>query len=425
MKRRGLWTGGIPPYGYDVVQGRLVIKDAEAAVVRRIFNRFIETRSYGAVRRELEADGIRSKSHVTKEGRVFGNSPIAHATIHHIIMNPFCVGDVPTSDGPIPGGHAPIVDRATWDRAQAVRRERSAYRIHSGQSPNLLLGLIFDAYGRPMTVADGQSKGTRYRYYISNSPKWARTPPVRRVRTNAERLESLIRVTLADLLCDREWIRAMLLQSGLHGPELDALAGRGSDRIHLLSASNNGQASAIVRALVGRVEVGRDGVHLVLRNGQIERLLRHRGRGRFEQDRCFGSEHEPTSLLTVPISVIRCQRQLIMPTDRETRPSKPNRLLLTLIDEAREAKRLTEVERLPMTEIAVRLHKRTGSTAGRILRLNYLAPDIIASIINGTQPPTLTRKQLLQADLPLDWALQRRMFGFADQAPMQMGEERY
>jgi site-specific DNA recombinase len=96
-----------------------------------------------------------------------------------------------------------------------------------------------------------------------------------------------------------------------------------------------------------------------------------------------------------------------------------------LLDEVREAKRLAEVERLSIQEIAVRLKKRTGSTAGRILRLNYLAPDIIASILDGTQPSTLKRKVLVRADLPLDWALQRRMFGFAEQAPIQLGEERY
>jgi hypothetical protein len=78
-----------------------------------------------------------------------------------------------------------------------------------------------------------------------------------------------------------------------------------------------------------------------------------------------------------------------------------------------------------MIDVAKRLHKRTGSTAARILRLNYLAPDIIASILDGTNPPGLTRKQLVRADLPMDWSLQRRLFGFAEQAPVQLGEERY
>lgn len=67
-----------------------------------------------------------------------------------------------------------------------MRIERGAYKIHTGESPNLLLGMIYDGYGRPMTIADGVTNGSRYRYYISNTPKWAREPPVRRIRANAD-----------------------------------------------------------------------------------------------------------------------------------------------------------------------------------------------------------------------------------------------
>ena len=425
MKRRGLWTGGIPPYGYDLVQGRLVINEAEAAVVRRIFDRFIATKSYGTVRRELEANGIRSKTYVTKAGRRFGDTPIAHATIHHIIKNPFCVGDVPTRDGPMPGQHEPIIDRQTWQRAQDVRLERSAYKIHRGQSPNILLGILYDALGRSMTIADGMAKGARYRYYISSTPAWARKPPMRRFRANADRLEALVKTALADVLCDRERLRSMLIQGGVHGPDLDRLGGRGADLVHLFSRKDNERTAALLKALLGRIEVGRDHVRLVLRSRQLERFLRWSGKGAFKQDQRFGDVHEPTQLLTVPIGIIRCQRQLILPMAGEARSSRPNRSLVNLLEEAREAKRLNEEERLSITQIASRLRKRTGSTAARILRLNYLAPDIIGAILNGSQPPGLTRKQLVRADLPLDWALQRRMFGFEEQAPMQLGEQRY
>lgn len=425
MKRRGLWTGGIPPYGYDVARGRLVINEGEAAVVRQIFDRFIATRSYGAVRRELEAAGVRSKTHVTKDGRKFGDTPIAHATIHHIIKNPFCVGDVPTRDGPMPGQHDPIVDRVTWLRAQAVRMERSAYKIHFGQSPSVLLGFIHDALGRPMTIADGMAKGARYRYYISSTPAWARKPPMRRFRANADRLEEVVKAAVSDALCDRERMRAMLIEGGVHGRDLDRLGGRGIDLVHHLSTRDNDRTAALLKALVGRVEVGRDQIRLVLRNRQFERFLRWNGKGAFNQDQKFGEAHEPTQLSIVPIAIIRCQRQLLLPTAGEARSPRPNRSLMKLLEEAREAKRLNEEERLPLTQIASRLHKRTGSTAARILRLNYLAPDIIGAILAGSQPPGLTKKQLVRADLPLDWALQRRMFGFEEQAPMQLGEQRY
>jgi site-specific DNA recombinase len=50
----------------------------------------------------------------------------------------------------------------------------------------------------------------------------------------------------------------------------------------------------------------------------------------------------------------------------------------------------------------------------RIARIAYLAPDIIAAIIDGEQPPRLTARDLAKAaSLPLSWAEQRRTLGFA------------
>src|SRR3546814_11519402 len=53
------------------------------------------------------------------------------------------------------------------------------------------------------------------------------------------------------------------------------------------------------------------------------------------------------------------------------------------------------------------------SHLARMARLAFLAPDIIAAILDGTQPPSLTARRLLRAsELPLCWAEQRRRFGF-------------
>jgi site-specific DNA recombinase len=40
-KRKGMWMGGVPSIGYDVVNRQLVINEAEAAVVRRIFEEML------------------------------------------------------------------------------------------------------------------------------------------------------------------------------------------------------------------------------------------------------------------------------------------------------------------------------------------------------------------------------------------------
>jgi hypothetical protein len=48
----------------------------------------------------------------------------------------------------------------------------------------------------------------------------------------------------------------------------------------------------------------------------------------------------------------------------------------------------------------------------RILRLAYLAPDIIEAILAGRQPGELTLARLLKIDLPLDWHAQREALRF-------------
>lgn len=49
-----------------------------------------------------------------------------------------------------------------------------------------------------------------------------------------------------------------------------------------------------------------------------------------------------------------------------------------------------------------------------LLRISFLAPDIVEAIIEGRQPATLTRQKLARmTDLPLEWETQRRALGFA------------
>jgi hypothetical protein len=49
----------------------------------------------------------------------------------------------------------------------------------------------------------------------------------------------------------------------------------------------------------------------------------------------------------------------------------------------------------------------------QLLRVSWLAPDIITAITEGRQPPTLTGRRLLRAaEIPLSWDEQRRYFGF-------------
>jgi hypothetical protein len=51
----------------------------------------------------------------------------------------------------------------------------------------------------------------------------------------------------------------------------------------------------------------------------------------------------------------------------------------------------------------------------RIVRLAFLAPDIVEQIVKGCQPPELTAESLLKdrTQLLLDWEAQHRALGFS------------
>ena len=68
---------------------------------------------------------------------------------------------------------------------------------------------------------------------------------------------------------------------------------------------------------------------------------------------------------------------------------------------------------MPFSELAQR-EGVSPSYFTRLVRLSYLAPDIIQAILDGRQPRALTADELLaRSRLPLTWHEQRRVLGFA------------
>ena len=57
-RKRGMWMGGYVPYGYYVKDKKLYVRPDEAAVVKRIFKRFVEIQSPKQIAYELNRDGI-------------------------------------------------------------------------------------------------------------------------------------------------------------------------------------------------------------------------------------------------------------------------------------------------------------------------------------------------------------------------------
>ena len=72
--------------------------------------------------------------------------------------------------------------------------------------------------------------------------------------------------------------------------------------------------------------------------------------------------------------------------------------------------RVTQEPSLLLKEIAAEVGI-SSSYVTRLLRLAFLAPDIVTAILNGRQSPQLTANRLMDdtTRLPLDWTAQREL----------------
>jgi len=167
-KAKGMWMGGMPPLGYDVVERKLVINEREAALVRDIFRRYAEHGSAAQLVRELAVEGHTTKSWVTQGGRHRTGRPIDQQYIFALLRNRIYLGELSNNGQRFRGQHEPIVPQDLWDAAHAfIERRKQAPREHRAKHPALLAGLLFAPDGQRMLHTFVKKKnGRQYRYYV-------------------------------------------------------------------------------------------------------------------------------------------------------------------------------------------------------------------------------------------------------------------
>jgi hypothetical protein len=160
--------GGWPPLGYEVENRRLVVVDREAAIVRRIFDRFAKTGSALLVARELNAAGEVTKRRGCANGSR-GGKLWTKGAVYKVLANRTYLGEAVHKGVAYPGAHAAIVDQRTWEKAHAVMAEPAHRRgaATRARAPALLKGLIYGPNGRAMSPSHTRRRGRIYRYYVA------------------------------------------------------------------------------------------------------------------------------------------------------------------------------------------------------------------------------------------------------------------
>lgn len=255
-RAKGMWMGGFVPWGYDVIDRKLVINPSEAANVRHLFERFVELESATKLAREVVRQGI-----VNKRGRA-----IDKGFLYKLFRNRVYLGEAVHKGTSYPGEHEGIIDQPLWDKVHAILEMNYRQRAMKTrtQTPYLLKGLIFTDTGAAMTPSHTRKGERLYRYYVSMDAIHNRAGEDRPLprRLNAGMVEGVVIQELRRLLASPAITAQAIKSTRQNQPDIDendvisALTGFESLWETLFPA----EQARIAKLLIRRVTVTNNGL---------------------------------------------------------------------------------------------------------------------------------------------------------------------
>ena len=187
--RDGKWNGGFAPYGYKLVDGKLEIEEAEAKIVRIIFEQFIKGRGLNGVANWMNEQGYKKKTR--QNGTI---DYFTYPFIKGVIDNPVYNGKIAYGrrrNEKIKGArneyhvvkqdeyevydgiHEAIIDDDTWELAQQKRKQHAIKyeKVYSMEHEHILSGILrcpvcdapmYGSVNRKKSKRTGEVKDTFY-----------------------------------------------------------------------------------------------------------------------------------------------------------------------------------------------------------------------------------------------------------------------
>jgi site-specific DNA recombinase len=412
-KKKGMWMGGYPPLGYDVKDRKLAVNETEAEAARYVFRCYQELRSVRLLKEHLDAAGIVSKRRTAPDGRPYGGKPIARGALYHMLRNRLYRGEIVHRHQAYPGEHEPIIDDDLWRKVQSTL---AANRVDRGAGKgsrhlSLLAGLIYDAHGEPMTPSHAVKKGVRYRYYVSKSLVTGGVKAARRgQRIPASHIEALVTGRIRAGLADPVTVLNAVQCRGPDAVSQKRLLDEAARLATRWQELDGEHVRAILGAVVTRVQVHSDRIEVTLDQMGVALWLNAKADKPQPAHRGGDDRDRHLTVLTIPARLRRTGIEMRLMVDDGSEPAQVDPVLVRLLLRAHAIRaRLLQDPSLTLKEIAAG-EGVTNSYVTRLLRLAFLAPDIVAAILNGRHPPQLTANRLMDdTRLPLDWSAQREL----------------
>lgn len=411
-KKKGMWMGGKVPLGYKVEDRKLLINADETDTVRYLFSRYLELGSVTKLVLDAKANGLTGRVVHQKNGAIKTTSPFGRGNLYHLLSNVIYIGKVSHKEEVFDGQHEAIIKQDLWDDVQARLKANSVNRKlgTNTKSRNLLTGLLYDDHGNRLTPSHAIKKGVRYGYYVSKQlidgeskaedaalSQGNRSGKVKTAwRLPAQAIDQIVLEIVCDNLTDPIKRSALLPLSKLTIEQQQCLTAQAEKLVAILNTSSLVHQRQLLSKLLNRLELHQDKIVLDINARELT------------------NQANTSHGIEVPYQLKKrgVEARLVIGQTKHQKP-KSDQQLIMLIAKAHEfLNKLTNGSASSISELA-KNHSQSASQISRMLQFTFLAPDIIESVLAGTQPADLTAEKLRRlSHLPLNWNEQKDLLGF-------------
>lgn len=179
-KAKGLWMGGAPRLGYDLINKKLVVNPTEAEQVRHLFEKYLELQSVNDLTEYAKRNGIFGKRWETAKRQIRGGNPISKMSMHRILRDKVYIGQIENKkEGTFAKGeHEPIISTELFNRVQAALQNNANNKSETHGSSNLLTGKLFNHNGVRFTNQRTCGKGKTNTHYYATRGFYLPAPQV-------------------------------------------------------------------------------------------------------------------------------------------------------------------------------------------------------------------------------------------------------
>jgi len=258
-RKKGIWMGGVPPYGYRVENRKLIIEEERAEHVRWIFARFVEIGSATELARQMDQRGL-----LTPNGNRMDKK-----YLYRLLNNRAYIGEAVHKGDSYHGEHKAILERDIWDKVHTILQESPRKRAANtrADTPALLKGLIYGPDGAAFSPTHTRKRGKLYRYYVSQTilKHGAGSCPIGRVP--AAEIEAAVIDQVRAVFCQPEIIASTWETAKGHCRDITLDDARKALQQFdpLWDELFPAEQARIIALAVERVEIGTDAIHVRMR----------------------------------------------------------------------------------------------------------------------------------------------------------------